>query len=150
MEQDIQDLKDCWRDASLGPSTEAIVKEAERRGIPWMPLSARFLIQVGYGVHQKRMQATMTDNTGILGVELACDKEATKRILANSGVPVPKGTVINFLDDLEEAIDYVGGYPIVIKPLDGIMVVGLPLILEIGMMLKLHITPLGKFLAQLS
>ncbi|MCZ2200578.1 cyanophycin synthetase [Cylindrospermopsis raciborskii] len=119
LEQDIQDLKDCWRDASLGPSTEAIVKEAERRGIPWMPLSARFLIQVGYGVHQKRMQATMTDNTGILGVELACDKEATKRILANSGVPVPKGTVINFLDDLEEAIDYVGGYPIVIKPLDG-------------------------------
>lgn len=61
----------------------------------------------------------MTDNTGILGVELACDKEATKRILGNSGIPVPRGTVINFLDDLEEAIQYVGGYPIVIKPLDG-------------------------------
>lgn len=84
-----------------------------------MQLGARFLIQLGYGVNQKRMQATMTDNTGILGVELACDKEATKRILANSGVPVPRGTVINFLDDLEDAIEYVGGYPIVIKPLDG-------------------------------
>ena len=47
------------------------------------------------------------------------DKEATKRILAATGVPVPRGTVINFLDDLEEAIEYVGGYPIVIKPLDG-------------------------------
>lgn len=77
------------------------------------------MIQLGYGVNQKRMQATMTDNTGILGVELACDKEATKRILSAAGVPVPKGTVINFLDDLEEAIEYVGGYPIVIKPLDG-------------------------------
>ncbi|QLE56242.1 cyanophycin synthetase [Nostoc sp. TCL26-01] len=119
LEQDIQDLKDLWRDASLGPSTEAIVKEAEKRGIPWMQLSARFLIQLGYGVNQKRMQATMTDKTGILGVELACDKEATKRILAATGVPVPRGTVINFLDDLEEAIEYVGGYPIVIKPLDG-------------------------------
>lgn len=119
LEQDIQDLKDLWRDASLGPSTEAIVKEAEKRGIPWMQLSARFLIQLGYGVNHKRMQATMTDKTGILGVELACDKEATKRILAASGVPVPRGTVINFLDDLEEAIEYVGGYPIVIKPLDG-------------------------------
>ncbi|AKG22541.1 cyanophycin synthetase [Calothrix sp. 336/3] len=119
LEQDLQDLKDLWRDASLGPSTEAIIKEAEKRGIPWMPLGARFLIQLGYGAHQKRMQATMSDNTGILGVELACDKEATKRILANAGVPVPKGTVINFLDDLEEAIEYVGGYPIVIKPLDG-------------------------------
>lgn len=81
LEQDIQDLKDFTRDASLGPSTEAIIKEAEKRGIPWMPLEARFLIQLGYGVNQKRMQATMTDNTSILGVELACDKEATKRIL---------------------------------------------------------------------
>lgn len=119
LEQDIQDLKDLWRDAGLGPSTEGIVKEAERRGVPWMQLEARFLIQLGYGVNQKRMQATMTDNTSILGVELACDKEATKRILANAGIPVPRGTVINFLDDLAEAIEYVGGYPIVIKPLDG-------------------------------
>ncbi|MEM7552823.1 MAG: cyanophycin synthetase [Cyanobacteria bacterium P01_A01_bin.84] len=119
LEQDLQDLKDYWRDAALGPSTEAIVKEAEKRNIPWMPLGARFLIQLGYGVNQKRMQATMTDNTGILGVELACDKEATKQILANSGVLVPRGTVINFLDDLEDAIEHVGGYPIVIKPLDG-------------------------------
>ncbi|NMG07069.1 cyanophycin synthetase [Brasilonema sp. UFV-L1] len=119
LEQDLQDLKDLWRDAALGPSTETLVKEAEKRGIPWMHLGARFLIQLGYGVNQKRVQATMTDNTGILGVELACDKEATKRILANAGVPVPRGTVINFLDDLEEAIEQVGGYPIVIKPLDG-------------------------------
>jgi cyanophycin synthetase len=119
LEQDILDLKDLWRESSLGPSTEAIVKEAELRGIPWTQLSARFLIQLGYGVNQKRMQATMTNKTGILGVELACDKEATKRILAAAGAPVPKGTVINFLDDLEEAIEYVGGYPIVIKPSDG-------------------------------
>ncbi|MEA5516126.1 cyanophycin synthetase [Nodularia sp. UHCC 0506] len=119
LEQDILDLKDLWRESSLGPSTEAIVKEAEKRGIPWTQLSARFLIQMGYGVNQKRMQATMTNKTGILGVELACDKESTKRILAAAGAPVPRGTVINFLDDLEEAIEYVGGYPIVIKPSDG-------------------------------
>ncbi|MBE9198070.1 MULTISPECIES: cyanophycin synthetase [unclassified Nodularia (in: cyanobacteria)] len=119
LDQDILDLKDLWRESSLGPSTEAIVKEAEKRGIPWIQLSARFLIQMGYGVNQKRMQATMTNHTGILGVELACDKEATKRILAAAGAPVPRGTVINFLDDLEEAIEYVGGYPIVIKPSDG-------------------------------
>ncbi|BAZ38521.1 cyanophycin synthetase [Calothrix sp. NIES-4101] len=119
LEQDLQDLRDFARDSALGPSTEAIVKEAEKKGIPWMALGARFLIQLGYGASQKRIQATMTNNTGILGVELACDKEATKRILAEAGVPVPKGNVINFLDDLEEAIEYVGGYPIVIKPLDG-------------------------------
>lgn len=119
LEQDIQDLRELYRDSALGPSTEAIVKEAEAKGIPWMPLSARFLIQLGYGVNQKRVQATMSDRTGILGVELASDKESTKRILNNAGVPVPQGTVISYLDELEDAIAFVGGYPIVIKPLDG-------------------------------
>ena len=119
LEQDLQDLKELYRDSALGPSTEAIIKEAEAKGIPWMPMSARFLIQLGYGVNQKRIQATMSDRTGILGVELASDKESTKRILNNAGVPVPQGTVISYLDELEEAIAFVGGYPIVIKPLDG-------------------------------
>ncbi|NHC36356.1 cyanophycin synthetase [Scytonema millei] len=119
LEQDLQDLKELYRDAALGPSTEAIVEEAAAKGIPWMNLGARFLIQLGYGANQKRVQATMSDRTGILGVELACDKESTKRILGNAGVPVPQGTTISYLDELEDAIASVGGYPIVIKPLDG-------------------------------
>ena len=103
LEQDLRDLKDLHHDAALGPSTEAIVKEAEAKGIPWMSLGTRFLIQLGYGVYQKRMQATMSDRTGILAVELASDKEGTKRILAAAGVPVPRGTVINYFDELEKS-----------------------------------------------
>ncbi|PSB15325.1 cyanophycin synthetase [filamentous cyanobacterium CCP2] len=119
LEQDLVDLRDFALQSSLGPSTENIVREAEIRGIPWMQLGARALIQLGYGVHQKRIQATLSSRTGILGVELACDKEGTKRVLRDSGVPVPRGTVIYYLDELERAIEDVGGYPIVIKPLDG-------------------------------
>jgi len=119
LEQDIQDLKEMGADAALGPSTETIVKEAEARGIPWTALSARALVQFGYGIYQKRIQATLSSQTGILGVELASDKESTKQILRDAGIPVPRGTVINFLDDLADAIEDVGGYPIVIKPLDG-------------------------------
>lgn len=119
LEQDLRDLRSLREDAALGPSTEALVKEAEARGIPWFQLSARAMIQLGYGVYQKRLQATLSDHTGILAVELACDKEGTKTILRGSGVPVPRGTVINYLDELEEAIEDVGGYPIVIKPLNG-------------------------------
>jgi len=119
LEKDLEDLRQLASDASLGPSTESIVKEAEAKGIPWLELGARHLIQLGYGVHQKRMQATLSNQTGILGVELASDKEGTKRVLGDAGIPVPRGTTINFLDELEEAIEYVGGYPIVIKPLDG-------------------------------
>lgn len=117
--QDLADLKDLCANAALGPSTETIVKEAEARKIPWMLLSARAMVQLGYGIHQKRIQATLTNQSGILGVELACDKEGTKTMLASAGIPVPKGTVIYYLDELENAIEDVGGYPIVIKPLDG-------------------------------
>lgn len=119
LEQDLKDLKDLTRDAALGPSTESLVKEAEARGIPWLPLSARAMIQVGYGVHHKRIQATLSDYSGILAVELACDKEGTKQILRDAGVPVPRGTVVYYFNELEAAIEDVGGYPIVIKPLDG-------------------------------
>ncbi|HHP7231085.1 MAG TPA: cyanophycin synthetase [Xenococcaceae cyanobacterium] len=117
--QDLADLRDLQANTALGPSTETMIKEAEVRKIPWMLLSARAMLQLGYGVNQKRVQATLTENSGILGVELACDKEGTKTILGDAGIPVPKGTVIQYLDELEDAIASVGGYPIVIKPLDG-------------------------------
>ncbi len=117
--QDLEDLARIWAESSLGPSTEAIVNEAERREIPWTKLSTRAMIQLGHGVRQRRLQATQTDATGILGLELACDKESTKSILHESGIPVPLGNVIHYLDELEGAIADVGGFPIVLKPLDG-------------------------------
>ncbi|MBD1827169.1 cyanophycin synthetase [Microcoleus vaginatus GB1-A2] len=117
--QDLRDLREFATSAALGPSTETLIKEAEARGIPWIPLNARFMIQLGYGVHQKRIQATLSNRTGVLGVELACDKEGTKNILGSAGVPVPRGTVIHYLDELQGAIEDVGGFPIVLKPLDG-------------------------------
>ena len=119
LEQDLQDLQALWAGASLGPSTETLIKEAEARGIPWFQLGARAMIQFGYGVYQKRIQATLSNRTGILAVELASDKEGTKQILREAGVPVPRGSVISYLDELDGAIADVGGYPIVIKPLDG-------------------------------
>ncbi|MEM8676840.1 MAG: cyanophycin synthetase [Cyanobacteria bacterium P01_G01_bin.67] len=119
LQQDLNDLRDLYANTALGPSTETIIKEAEARKIPWMWLSARAMLQLGYGAKQKRIQATLSNNTSILAVELACDKEGTKNILGNAGVPVPKGTVIEYLDELEQAIADVGGFPIVIKPLDG-------------------------------
>ncbi len=117
--QDLADLRDLCNNASLGPSTETIVKEAQARNIPWLLLSARAMVQLGYGVHQKRIQATLSSFSGILAVELACDKEGTKTILKDGGIPVPRGTVIQYLDELSAAIEEVGGFPIVIKPLDG-------------------------------
>jgi cyanophycin synthetase len=119
LEKDLDDLKAFKAAAALGPSTEALVREAEARNIPWFELDVRNLIQFGYGKYQKRVQASLTSHSNILGVELACDKESTKQMLSNSGIPVPKGSVVYSLRELEAALDYLGGYPIVIKPLDG-------------------------------
>jgi len=119
LEQDLKDLRELSLESALGPSTDHIVAAARQRNIPWVPLSVRSIIQLGYGVHQKRIQASLSSFTNILGVELASDKEGTKRILQESGLPVPKGVVIYYRDDLAQAIEDVGGFPLVIKPLDG-------------------------------
>jgi cyanophycin synthetase len=119
LDKDLADLRSLRSDAALGPTTEAIVREAEQREIPWSLVGARHLLQLGYGRHQQRVQASLTSQSNILAVELACDKESTKQILGQAGIPVPQGTVIQSLDQLGAAIDRLGGYPIVIKPLDG-------------------------------
>ncbi len=118
LERDLADLVKMRTEAVLGASTEALVKEAQAMGIPWMHLESCDLFQLGYGKYQKRVQAALTSRTNILGVELACDKEKTKKILASMGIPVPLGMTIYSFSELEDAIDKLG-YPIVIKPLNG-------------------------------
>ena len=110
-ELDLRDLRRLRADGALGPSTEAIVKEAEAQGIPWMQLSTRAMTQLGYGANQKRIQATQSEGTSILGIELAGDKEATKEILQKHGIPVPQGVTIQDHDELKAAVERVGGFP---------------------------------------
>ena len=118
LQKDLADAIDLRNEAAMGASTDALVKEAQILGIPWMHLETCDLFQLGYGKYQKRVQAALTSNTNIIGVELACDKEKTKKILAGMGIPVPLGMTIYSFNELKDAIDKLG-YPIVIKPLNG-------------------------------
>ena len=116
--KDVDRLHEIREDEHIGPSTYSIVAEAQSRGIPFIRLNKNSLIQLGYGVYQKRIQATMTCRTASFAVELAGDKNATKEVLAEAGVPVPQGTIVYEVDELKRAVqDF--GYPLVIKPLDG-------------------------------
>jgi len=101
----------------LGPSTRGIVDAAQKRGIPFLRLNDRSFVQLGYGAKQRRIQATIASTTAHLGVEVAGDKDLTKRLLGDQGIPVPKGYVV---DDEEEAVRMAKrlGWPVVIKPLD--------------------------------
>ncbi len=119
LNKDLDDLVSLRKQASLGATTEALVREAEARGIPWIDLESCDLFQLSYGKYQKRIQASLTSHGSILGVELAGNKEKTKRILASMGAPVPLGIVIYNFSELEAAVDRLGGFPIVIKPLNG-------------------------------
>ncbi|MEM7172307.1 MAG: cyanophycin synthetase, partial [Pseudomonadota bacterium] len=102
---------------ALGPSTASLVKAARERDIPWLRLNDYSLIQLGHGKHQKRIQATITSETDYIAVELASDKEATNKILADLGLPVPKQRLTFSKDEAVRAAGRIG-YPVVVKPLN--------------------------------
>lgn len=118
LQPDIQRLREIREDTRLGPSTGSIVAEAAKRGIPFIRLNKHSLVQLGYGVHQKRIRATIASTTSNIAVDIACDKEETKALLGAAEIPVPKGDVIRTMEGLKEAVERLG-YPIVIKPIDG-------------------------------
>lgn len=118
VEADIQKMREIRERVRLGPSTGSIVEEAVARDIPWIRLGTNSLVQLGYGVNQMRFQATITCKTSNIAVDIACDKEETKRMLEMASIPVASGSICVDEEDLEHTIKKIG-YPIVIKPLDG-------------------------------
>jgi cyanophycin synthetase len=116
--EDIYQMRVIREDTRLGPSTGCIVEEAAKRGIPFIRLNKASLVQLGYGVNQKRIRATIASTTSNIAVDIACDKEETKMLLEAAEIPVPRGTVIRTEEGLDEAIAKFG-YPLVIKPIDG-------------------------------
>ncbi len=116
--KDIAEIKRLWYRYKLGPSTGSIADEARRRGIPVLRLDNNSLVQLGYGSKLCRFEATITSHTSSLAVDVACDKEQTKKLLNEANLSVPYGDVVEELDELKLALDDIG-YPVVIKPLDG-------------------------------
>ena len=103
---------------AFGPSTQAILDEAMSRDIPWIRLNEHSLVQLGQGVHQKRVRATMTSQTSGIAVDVASDKALTTRLLAAAGLPVPRSETVRTADQAVGVADRIG-YPVVCKPLDG-------------------------------
>ncbi|HYC68219.1 cyanophycin synthetase [Brevundimonas sp.] len=111
-------LKDSRRRAQFGPSTQALVDAARRRGIPVTRLNGHSLVQLGWGANQRRLRASVTGRTGLIASELAGDKAEAKALLAAIGCPVARGTVVR---TAEQAVAGAKGLkrPLVVKPLDG-------------------------------
>lgn len=118
LEEEVQTMREIREETRLGPSTGAIVEEAKRRGIPYIRLNKHSLVQLGHGVFQKRIRATIAGTTSCIAVDIAGDKDETKNLLSAAEIPVPKGILLRRGDRIEEGISRVG-FPMVIKPLDG-------------------------------
>jgi cyanophycin synthetase len=118
LQKDIDTIRDLWEDQKLGPSTGSLVDEAVRRNIPALRLDNNALVQLGYGRKQKLIEATITSNTSQIAVDIAGNKNVTKRILTEVNVPVPRGVILSSVENLASSVDEVG-FPLVIKPLDG-------------------------------
>jgi cyanophycin synthetase len=118
LETDIQKMREIRENTRLGPSTGSIVEEAISRDIPWIRLNNQSLVQLGYGKNQVRIRATMTEHTSSIAVDLASNKEETKRILQEQAIPVAAGITITRKEEVKEAVRKIG-FPLVFKPLDG-------------------------------
>jgi cyanophycin synthetase len=102
----------------LGPSTACIVDAADDRDIPFIRLFEGNLVQMGYGARQRRIWTAETDRTSAIAEGISRDKDLTKRLLAECGVPVPEGRLVESQEEAWEAAQDIG-LPVVVKPYDG-------------------------------
>lgn len=118
LEENLAELKNTMARFTLGPSTKAIISACKERNIPVLRLDSSSLLQLGYGSKQRRVQATITERTSCLAVDVAGDKTLTKRLLQDAGIPTPYGCIT---ENLETALLTAKrfGRAVVIKPHNG-------------------------------
>ncbi len=108
-------LQELGGDILLGPNTRAIADAARRRGIPVRRLDQGSLLQLGHGIHQRRMCGAETDRTSSIGEDIGWEKPLSKQLLTAVGIPTPEGRIVAGAEDAWKAAGEVGGL-VVVKP----------------------------------
>jgi cyanophycin synthetase len=103
---------------SAGPSTQAIIAAARRRGIPVERAGDLSLLRLGWGNRRRLAWAAMTDATGGVGIDIAGDKQVTRRLLGEAGVPVVPGGAARTAEQAVRLLAWLGA-PVVVKPRHG-------------------------------
>ncbi|MEV4349615.1 cyanophycin synthetase [Actinoplanes sp. NPDC049596] len=113
-----EDLAALAEREAAGPSTQAIITAARRRGIPVERFDDLSLLRLGWGKRRRLAWAAMTDRTSGVGVDIAGDKQVTRRLLAEAGVPMAEGGPARTAAEAVELLARLGG-PVVVKPRQG-------------------------------
>lgn len=117
-EQETALIRRVRRRSKIGSTSNYILSEIKRRGIPFRRFDFGSLMILGYGVNQKKIRTAVVDETSGLGIEMAGDKDETKSILEDANCPVPLGIVVDSEEELKERLSEIS-FPLVLKPLDG-------------------------------
>ncbi len=117
MEELLSHLRVVASETIMGPSTRAIYDAAVKKEIPVRRIGNENMIRLGVGKYSRMIEAALSDGPRCLNVDMAGDKNLTKQILAESGIPVPAGEVVYTLKAALLFAQQIG-YPVVIKPCD--------------------------------
>lgn len=101
----------------LGNVSAALVAAARARGIPVRRLDRESLVQLGWGAKQQRIRKAITSRTGKIADWISCNKQFTKTLLHELGIPVPAGRMVEDAGDAWQAACEIG-VPVVVKPVD--------------------------------
>lgn len=118
LDREIAEARRTIAQTELGPSTRTIVEAAESLGIPCQRLDEASLVQLGYGRNRKLIAAAMTSQTSALAVDIASDKDLTKKLLHRAGIPVPRGEIVHSPDEAVNVLAWLHK-PVVVKPYNG-------------------------------
>lgn len=113
----LYELKKISLQSDMGPSTKAIYQAAKKRNIPVSRVGTESILKLGYGKNTRTIQASLTDNSSCIVVDIVSDKQLTKKILMDNNIPVPYGLAVQSIEEAAEVAQKVG-FPLVVKPLD--------------------------------
>jgi cyanophycin synthetase len=96
-----------------------LVRAAYQSGIPVTEVSGR-VIQYGYGARSRWLDSSFSDQTGVISVGIARNKEQSAQVLARYGIPAAQQKRVGNEQEALTAARQLG-YPVVVKPaaLDG-------------------------------
>ncbi len=118
-EQQLQKLQRKFRQSVYGgPTIYALLRTADKKGIPTFYLWEEGLMQYGYGKKQVRGIATTFDSDSHLDSDFTTRKDDCKAFLETLGFPVPKGDVVTS-EKAAFAVAAAIGYPVAVKPVVG-------------------------------
>ncbi len=96
-----------------------LTRKARSFDIPVNRLTGR-LVVLGQGRFQQRVSGTKTTHTNIIGNDIAANKDYSRRVLGECGLPIPQYARANRIRAAVAAARKIG-YPVVVKPNNGQM-----------------------------